>query len=61
MIAWDAPIFVLLGVVCLVLNWYAFRGSAKSAGHGRGQMLKMAAIWLTVFSLLAVLIERFAA
>ena len=59
MIAWDTPIFLFLAVCCLVLNWHAFRGSSAEAGHGGKQKLKMAAIWLTIFAGLALLIDHF--
>lgn len=60
MIAWDTPIYAFLLIACLAMNWFAFRASANDAGHGRRQKLKMAAIWLTIFVVLTVVIERFA-
>lgn len=39
---------IVLSICCLVLNWFAFRADAEQAGHDRKQMLKMAAIWVTI-------------
>jgi len=38
---------IVLAIGCLVLDWFAFRFNAAEAGHGRKQMLRMAAIWTT--------------
>ena len=59
MIAWDMPIYLILAVGCLALNWYAFRDSASEAGHGGKQKLRMAATWLTIIVVLALVIQRF--
>lgn len=44
----DTVVAVIGAVMVLALNFYAFRGDAAAAGHGRQQMLKMAAIWVTI-------------
>ncbi|MFM5948653.1 MAG: hypothetical protein ACKOPM_05390 [Novosphingobium sp.] len=49
MIAPTTPIFVVMALAMLVLNWYAFRADANAAGHGAKQKLQMAAIWVTIF------------
>lgn len=59
MIATTTPIYVILAFGCLVLNYYAFRSDAARAGHGRKQMLQMAAIWITVIVALTLLIGQF--
>lgn len=50
MIAPDQTIFIVMALALLVLNWFAFRADANAAGHDRRQMLKMAAIWVTIFA-----------
>ncbi len=60
MIAYSNPMFAVLALGCLVLNFYAFRGDAAAAGHGRKQMLKMAAIWAVIITALAFIFTRFA-
>jgi hypothetical protein len=55
-----AEIVMVLSVVgCLALNWYAFKGDAAAAGHGRKQMVQMAAIWVTIIAALAIAIGWF--
>ena len=56
MIASTTPILIVMSIALLALNWFAFRGDAAAAGHGRKQMLRMAAIWITIIAGLAVLI-----
>lgn len=43
-------IAVITSIGLLVLNWAAFRQDAAIAGHDKKQMLKMAAIWITIFA-----------
>ena len=59
MIATSSAMFAVMAVGCLVLNYYAFRGDAAAAGHGRQQMLKMAAIWAVIIAVLAIVLSRF--
>ena len=54
-------VLVVSAVGCLALNWYAFRDSASEAGHGGKQKLRMAATWLTIIIVLALVIQRFTA
>ena len=53
--------FAVLALGCLVLNYYAFRSDAAAAGHGRQQMLKMAAVWAVIITALAFILGRFGA
>lgn len=48
MISFSTESMIVLSICCLVLNWFAFRADAEQAGHDRKQMLKMAAIWVTI-------------
>lgn len=48
MIAFSTESMIALTIGCLVLNWFAFRADAVEAGHDRKQMLRMAAIWVTI-------------
>ncbi len=41
---------VVMALAVLFLNWFAFRADAADAGHGRKQMLQMAAIWATIIT-----------
>ena len=59
MIATSNAMFAVMALGCLVLNYYAFRGDAAAAGHGRQQMLKMAAIWAVIITVLAIVLSRF--
>ena len=52
--------FAVLALGCLVLNYFAFRGDAAAAGHGRKQKLQMAAIWAVIITVLAFVLDRFA-
>lgn len=45
-----AGILIVMALAMLVLNWFAFRSDAADAGHGRKQMLQMAAIWATIIT-----------
>ena len=53
--------FAVLALGCLALNYYAFRSDAAAAGHGRQQMLKMAAVWAIIITALAFIFARFGA
>lgn len=57
MIAPTTPILIVMALALLVLNWYSFRGDAEAAGHGRKQMLRMAAIWGAIILALTLLIN----
>lgn len=59
MIATTTPMFVVLALGCLVLNYFAFRSDADAAGHGPKQKLQMAAIWAGLLAGLALLISLF--
>ena len=61
MIASSNAMFAVIALGCLVLNYYAFRGDAAAAGHGRQQMLKIAAVWAVIITALAFLFSRFGA
>lgn len=59
MIAFSDASMIVLAIGCLVLNFYAFRGDAAAAGHGRKQILQMAAIWASIIVGLTLLINYF--
>ena len=53
--------FAVMALGCLVLNYYAFRSDAAAAGHGRQQILKMAAVWAVIITVLAFIFTQFGA
>lgn len=61
MIAPTTPIFIVMAIGMLVLNWYAFMADARIAGHNRKTMLQFAAIWVTIITFLTLLIGWFQA
>ncbi|MFM5923129.1 MAG: hypothetical protein ACKOPG_02940 [Novosphingobium sp.] len=44
-------------IMVLIINLYAFRSDASAAGHGRQQMIRMAAIWVTIIVCLTLAIR----
>ena len=61
MIASSNAMFAVMALGCLVLNYYAFRSDAAAAGHGRQQILKMAAVWAVIITVLAFIFTQFGA
>jgi|JI61114BRNA_FD_contig_31_4337401_length_738_multi_2_in_0_out_0_2 hypothetical protein len=59
MIATTTPMFIVLALGCLILNFYAFRSGTEAAGHGTKQKLQMVAIWVSVLTGLTLLISLF--
>lgn len=59
MIAFSSESLIVLAIGCLVLDFVAFRHARAIAGHGRLQMLQMAAIWVTIISGLTILISMY--
>ena len=56
MIATSVPMFIVLALGCLVLNFFAFRATSNAAGHTPRRLLRMAAIWVTLIVGLTLLI-----
>lgn len=52
-------IAIISAIALLVLNGAAFRSDAAAAGHGRKQMMQMAAIWVLLFAVVTVLFGLF--
>lgn len=56
MIAFNEESLIVLAIGCLILNYFAFRSDAATAGHGRKAVFRMILIWIAVIAGLAAAI-----
>ena len=56
MIAFNEESLIVLAIGCLILNYFAFRSDAATAGLGRKAIFKTILIWIAVIAGLAAVI-----